>query len=314
MGFFSGITGMLGGGSKGSSSSGGFTALPMQIQDAYTTFADQIKAQLDSGNLSSMYRPMDINAGERTALNSAYQGFAPTAQTLQSDIAMQQNPFDQYVIDAINRESQGQNSILGQNLTRAGQMGSNRQMLGANDIDLTRLQQIGQFKQGNYQQALQNALTTLPNARREDASGALGAGTYERTLGLEQATAPVTALQQIGKALGILPTAEGTQTRTESSSNGIGGISGLGSAISGIGTIGKFLGISDSRLKENIKEIGEENGHKIYEFSYKHEPERRFIGVMAQDVEKYMPEAVTEIDGYKTVNYDMLGLQMREVA
>ena len=221
MGFFSSITGALGGKPASSSSQSGFAMLPEQIKSAYTTFADQVKNQLTNGNLSQAYRPMDLNAGEKTALANTYQGFAPTAQTLQSDIAMQQNPFDQYVIDAINRESQGQNSILGQNLAKAGQMGSNRQMLGANDIDLTRLQQIGQFKQGNYQQALQNALNVLPSSRRQDASGALAGGTYERQLGLEQATAPVTALQQIGSALGILPTDGGSTSTSKGASKGL---------------------------------------------------------------------------------------------
>jgi hypothetical protein len=311
MGFFKSVTGLLGGGGGGSTSStqGGFSTLPPEIQSAYTTFADQVKNQLTSGNLSQAYRPMDLNAGEKTALANTYQGFAPTAQTLQSDIAMQQNPFDQYVIDAINRESQGANSILGQNLTRAGQMGSNRQMLGANDIDLTRLQQIGQFKQGNYQQALQNALNVLPASRRQDAAGSLGAGTYERQLGLQQQTAPVTALQQIGSALGVLPTASGSST-TNTSQDGsplkaIGNLASIGSAI-----------FSDARLKKDIIEIGEKNGHKLYEFSYipKVKKSGRFIGVMAQDVEKYMPEAVTEIEGFKAVNYSMLGLEMMEAA
>lgn len=308
MGFFSSITGSITGAKPSTLQQvGGFSGLPTKIQDAYTTFADQVKGQLNSGNLSQAYRPMDINEGERTALNSAYQGFAPTAQTLQSDIAMQQNPFDQYVIDAINRESQGANSILGQNLTRAGQMGSNRQMLGANDIDLSRLKQIGQFKQGNYQQALQNALNVLPESRRQDASGALGAGTYERQLGLQQQTAPVTALQQIGQALGILPTDAGGKTIGEQGQKG--------DAMTTIGNVAKIASMfSDIRLKENIIEAGEENGHKLYEFAYTHEPNKRYIGVMAQDIEKYMPEAVKEIDGFKAVDYGMLGLEMREVA
>lgn len=72
---------------------------------------------------------------------------------------------------------------------------------------------------------------------------------------------------------------------------------------------------SDIRLKRDIVEVGEENGHKLYEFSYipKVKKTGRFIGVMAQDVEKYMPEAVIEVDGFKAVNYGMLGLEMREV-
>lgn len=307
MGFFSKVTGALGGlgGGGGSSSaqSGGFGALPPEITGAYTTFATQIQDLLKGGNLSQAFRPMDFNAGERAALTKSYAGVTPTAETLQSDIAMQQNPFDQYVIDAINREAQGANSILGQNLTRAGQMGSNREMLGANDIDLTRLQQIGQFKQGNFQQALQNALNILPESRRADISTALGAGGLERQLGLQQATAPVTALQQIGQALGILPTAEGSSSST--SKQGGDTLGTIGKIASGVGSI-----FSDIRLKQNIIPMGERNGHKIYEFAYRHAPEQRFIGVMAQDVEKYMPEAVAEVSGYKTVNYDLIGFPM----
>lgn len=88
-------------------------------------------------------------------------------------------------------------------------------------------------------------------------------------------------------------------------------------------TAGQLLGnaasayylFSDKRLKQNIEFIGEKNGHKLYEFSYipKVKKSGRYIGVMAQDVEKYMPEAVTEIEGFKAVNYAMLGLEMREV-
>lgn len=86
-------------------------------------------------------------------------------------------------------------------------------------------------------------------------------------------------------------------------------ISGLGSFV---GTAASLF--SDIRLKQDITEAGEENGHRLYQFAYTHEPSKRYIGVMAQDVEKYMPEAVTEIEGFKAVNYAMLGLEMREVA
>ena len=71
---------------------------------------------------------------------------------------------------------------------------------------------------------------------------------------------------------------------------------------------------SDRRLKKDIIEVGQyPNGLPAYEFAYKHNPTRRFIGVMADDVEPFMPEAVTEVDGFKTVNYAMLGITMQEV-
>ncbi len=101
-----------------------------------------------------------------------------------------------------------------------------------------------------------------------------------------------------------------------SSNNMMGGLFGLGGQ-----ALGGFLGspsgsaavagmFSDARLKDNIEHIGEENGFPVYTFNYKGD-DKRFIGVMAQDVEQIMPDAVGERDGYKTVNYDMIGVEMR---
>jgi hypothetical protein len=71
--------------------------------------------------------------------------------------------------------------------------------------------------------------------------------------------------------------------------------------------------MSDIRTKENIKFLGYEyKGLPVYEYEYKPKWKAeaghgKFIGVMAQDVEKIMPEAViTRIDGYKMVNYGAL--------
>ena len=70
---------------------------------------------------------------------------------------------------------------------------------------------------------------------------------------------------------------------------------------------------SDVRLKENIKAVGYlPNGLPVYEYEFKPEfkhigGEGKHIGVMAQDVEKVIPEAVVEHpDGYKMVNYGAL--------
>jgi len=70
---------------------------------------------------------------------------------------------------------------------------------------------------------------------------------------------------------------------------------------------------SDKRLKRNIEPVGIVGPHALYKFEYNQDwlPKGQFIGVLAQDVEEYMPEAVSEINGFKAVNYDMLGLEMR---
>jgi hypothetical protein len=71
---------------------------------------------------------------------------------------------------------------------------------------------------------------------------------------------------------------------------------------------------SDIRVKQDIKPLGQENGYNIYEFAYKGEPEKRYVGVMAQEVAKTNPDAVVDIDGVLHVYYDKIGVQMREAA
>ena len=82
----------------------------------------------------------------------------------------------------------------------------------------------------------------------------------------------------------------------------LGGLySGIGS-LAGGGIAAKF---SDIRLKSNIIKVGEHpKGFGIYEYDIFGRRER---GVMAQEVEKIIPEAVLEHpSGFKMVNYGAL--------
>lgn len=92
--------------------------------------------------------------------------------------------------------------------------------------------------------------------------------------------------------------------RTESQQQGGGG-DGLSKALGMASSIAGIAGfLSDERVKENIKEVGElDNGLPVYSFNYKGSP-NTLIGLIAQDVEKKKPEAVGDIDGIKTVDYE----------
>jgi hypothetical protein len=86
----------------------------------------------------------------------------------------------------------------------------------------------------------------------------------------------------------------------------------LNSGLMGLGGAG-IMAFSDICTKENIVNVGWlPNGLPVYEFDYKPEYKDvaghgRFIGVMAQDVEKVQPEAViTNADGIKMVNYGVI--------
>jgi hypothetical protein len=87
------------------------------------------------------------------------------------------------------------------------------------------------------------------------------------------------------------------------------GSGGFGSALGGLGAaaITKY---SDIRVKQDIVQVGRlDNGFPLYAFQYK--PEFRDecghgfqIGVMAQDIEQVIPDAVSvHADGYKMVDY-----------
>ena len=73
--------------------------------------------------------------------------------------------------------------------------------------------------------------------------------------------------------------------------------------------------VSDRNAKENIVRIGDHFlGLGLYLFNYKVEYRQKWglgrqFGVMAQEVEIFMPEAVcVHPDGYRMVDYGMLGI------
>lgn len=72
---------------------------------------------------------------------------------------------------------------------------------------------------------------------------------------------------------------------------------------------------SDRRLKQHVKQVGAlPNGLPLYSFQYIWGG-ATFVGVMAQDVQRVMPAAVTTgPDGFYRVDYGMLGTRMVTLA
>ena len=269
----------------------GFQALSPQIQGVFNTLATQAGSYLNGGSnagtTNQMFTPLPQTAGETTAYNTVNAGFNPTSSQLNSSINEQMNPYNQDVINQINKNAYGQNSLLNQQLTQAGQFGSNRAALGANDIATTQANEIGSLLNPEFNTAVNNALTTIPQLNAQSAQAQLQAGSAQRQLAAQTAQAPITSLQSLAQVLGVLPTNSGQSTGTSNqSSNGF--------------NFGVFS--SDRRLKENIIIVGEKNGLPLYEYNYKGGT-LRFRGFIAQDVEKKYPKLVSEKDGYKAVNY-----------
>jgi hypothetical protein len=203
----------------------GFYALPKEYQSLYLGLLG------DAGNIIRPDGQLNVDM------------FTPLPTT--------QNPFDEYVVNDINREAQSQNSILNQALSKTGQMGSNRSILGASDVEQQRLNNVGRFRQENYNNAVNASLGILSNLRQQDAQNLLGIGTFER--GLDEATrqAPLAALSAGQQALGGFQTEFGnfgSPQRTVKTGTGLGGLLGsiapiVGSAFGPLGSIaGSALG------------------------------------------------------------------------
>jgi len=109
-----------------------------------------------------------------------------------------------------------------------------------------------------------------------------------------------------GREQAIRSAASGAMTAPTQGSSGL-----LGTAVQAGAT---YYGTkhSDIRLKENLVSLGKVNGHNMYSWDWNELAkglgiDAGTIGVIAQEVMEYMPQAVSEhTDGYYVVDYDML--------
>jgi len=232
--------GLFGGGSKSTSKSG-YSALSKNVKSQFDPFAKAINQYTMPGNegVIEAFTPMGLSGSENAAINAINQGFTPNQASLTSDINMQMNPYNQFVIDEINRQGGGEYSMLKQAMTEAGQSGSNRQLLGANDIDLSRMNQIGGFLGNQFNTSMNNAMNRLPALRAADATAQLGAGDMQRQLQMQQQLAPVSAIQAGTGSMS--PFVQGGTATTKSGGSPLGSL--LGSALTVFGGgMGGFMG------------------------------------------------------------------------
>lgn len=160
----------------------------------------------------------------------------------------------------------------------------------------------GKVGSGGTAQALQNSLLLLGqdllNQNIQQRQGFVN-------MGQAAAAGQATATQQSGNAITDLITQQGNALasgQVGAANARAGGIQNL----IGAGTAAYLL--SDIRAKTDMMKIGITNdGFNVYRFRYHDDPEIR-IGVMAHEVEKVKPEAVITLpNGYKAVNYSMIG-------
>ncbi len=80
-------------------------------------------------------------------------------------------------------------------------------------------------------------------------------------------------------------------------------LGGWASSPSGGAMLSSLFALSDARYKTDITPMGTSiNGIPVYSFRFPWEAHHR-LGMLAQEVEKIMPDAVTTVDGVKFVDY-----------
>lgn len=171
--------------------------------------------------------------------------------------------------------------------------------------------------QNAYSQERQNQLNAMNLAPQFDyanANALAGVGAQDEARALQQYNSPWQTLGQYQGAIagnygGVTDYQQPYQSQLWNTTNNMAfGPFGQGNGPqmygSTMGAAGNFF--SDVRLKENIERIGtHDTGIGIYKYNYKGSDAPQ-IGVLAQEVEQVMPEAVGESAGFKTVNYKMI--------
>jgi hypothetical protein len=218
---------------------------------------------------SESQRPY-IEQQARTAAGLRQAGFEQAQRAAESDIARQQQ-MAMFAPELELRARQQQAGLLG----------------GVGAEQMARLGQLGQI--GLQQQQLQQQALGVPYQE------------FQRAL----AYGP--------QQLGLLQAGMGTPLVSQSTEGkiGAGDVAGFGAEMFALSKLLPLM--SDERLKENIKPIGKSsNGHNLYTWDWNNKAKELGIndpttGVLAQEVMRYMPEAVIQNDnGYYMVNYGAL--------
>ncbi len=235
------------------------------------------QAQQYGQNLSDM-QAQNTAVGQRFGMDTSNQASTNNAQTQQYNAAMANaNLNNQQLSQLYNQQLQsGQMSNAASN-----QQLAQNQAIQQNDLNILQALRTGaQLNTANLPAVGVSQPAQLANWQGADFLGAATAkGQYDQSMYNAQLAA-----------------------QSQMVSAGIGAAGALGGA--GIGAAVK----SDRRLKKNIKRIGTHVlGIGLYTWDYLWgEP---FAGVMADEVEQVMPEAIVmHPSGFKMVNYEMLGL------
>ena len=267
-----------------SQSVSGFGALPSDLQNVFSSLGASVKPLINDP--ASYFAPMDLTQQEQLAGQLTMQPFTDPAAfgaTLSNIIS----PFSDVVTKELNREFEGIFNASNAAASQAGAFGGSRQRDAMADIERARTEALSSALINPAMQTMQTGIGNL-----------LGFGGLERQIDLGQSQALPAGLQAASSILA--PLLGGSTSTGAYTTNAEQGLVGDAAQIAQLGaTLASF---SDRRLKKNIERVGESHGLNLYVYEYLWSPQK-WIGFMADEVEKVKPEAIGESMGYKTVDY-----------
>ena len=255
-------------------------------------------------NLPKLQTGLDTSGVAAMPVNAGMTGQAAIMARLQPQIEQQQaamaqqlanqgiTPGSEAYNNAMRTQGQQQNDLL----TQAALQGLNLDM-SANAQGYNQALQGGQFGNTALQQSLAQQ-TALRNQPINEVT-ALMSGSQIQNPQFQAYS---------GSNVAAAPIFQGVQAQNQAAMDLYGIKQGAANAnMQGLASLGgaAAMAFSDVRLKSNIERIGtHERGFGIYEYDIF---DRHEIGVLAQEVEQIMPEAVVEHpNGFKMVNYGIL--------
>lgn len=286
-----------------------FDSLPQEAKDA---FLDSLARGEELSLDSSLFTPASLTGEQEAALATLSSGLSPTsAADFQTGINTFSDPFEEQVVQNAIRDlqvgTQGTLSDITAGATEAGGFGGTRQAILESEAIKNLGENIGKtssaLRSAGFQSAADRTMADI--GRSQDvATNLFGLGEVQRGINTATTQAPLNAVNFLAQLAQGFPTGGGNVSSGTST----------GERKGSLGDIGKIAGglamFSDERLKENINKVGVENGYNIYEFAYKNNPKKRYRGVIAQEVQRVNPKAVTLIDGYLAVFYNQIGVKM----
>lgn len=299
-----------------SSTPTGYESLSPEAQKVYTQSLQGAQGLTAQNFAPAATTPEQLKAAQYFSTPVS----AVTPEQFQAGISTYTNPFEEQVlkntINDLNTEAQGGYRDIASLASDAGGFGSNRRGLLESELQKNLLKTVGDIsassRSANFENAAGRTLADIGQVRsmnQQNMGSLFDIGTQFQANNTAAQQAPA----QLQRYLADLATMlKGGGQTTQTPDYGLLGHPFVQSFAQGAGQGAGAAAASDSRLKENIKKVGNENGFNIYEWNYL-DNKTKWRGVMADEVLRTRPDAIVSIKGFLHVIYDKLGLKMELV-